>query len=79
MQSNMAWSRWAESLRRHNIDGLVAWFLEAGAPLTVIGAQVIYMTQPFIGGKDSNGIAQMLEDEKESTVFAHYLRDEVAI
>jgi hypothetical protein len=61
------------------MDGLVAWFLEAGAPLTVIGAQLIYLTQPFIGGNDSKGIAQMLEQEEESSSFARYLRNEVAL
>jgi len=78
MQSKMAWSQWAESLRRLKLDGLVAWFLEAGAPLTVLGAQVIYMTQPFLGGKESNELAHMLEEEKESSAFARYLRGEVS-
>jgi len=79
MQSKIAWARWAESLQRHNMDGLVAWFLEAGAPLTVIGAQFIYIAQPFFGGNDSKGIAQMLEDQNESSAFAHFLRGEVTI
>jgi len=61
------------------MDGLVAWFLEAGAPLTVIGAQFIYIAQPFFGGNDSKGIAQMLEDQNESSAFAHFLRGEVTI
>jgi hypothetical protein len=78
MQSKTGWSQWAESLRRHNLDGLVAWFLEAGAPLTVLGAQLIYMTQPFLGGKEeSNVIAHMLEEKEASTAFARYLRGEV--
>ena len=78
MQSNLGWSQWAEFLRRHNLDGLVAWILEAGAPLTVLGAHVIYMTQPFLGGQEeSKAIANMLEVEEESTAFAHYLRGEV--
>ena len=77
MKSKMGWSQWAESLRRHKLDGLVAWFLEAGAPLTVLGAQMIYMTQPFLGGKEeSNSIAHMLEADEESTAFARFLREE---
>ena len=76
MQSKMAWSQWAETLRRLNLDSLVAWFLEAGAPLTVLGAQVIYMTQPFISGKGSNEIARMLEEEEETSAFARFLRGE---
>ena len=74
MQSNTAWSQWAESLRRYKLDGLVAWFLEAGAPLTAVGAQMIYLTQPFFGGNDSNTIARMLEEEEQTLQFVHYLR-----
>jgi hypothetical protein len=76
MQSNTAWSQWADSLRRYKLDGLVAWFLEAGAPLTAVGAQMIYLTQPFLGGNQAKAIAQMLEEEEETRRFAHFLRDE---
>lgn len=76
MQSKMAWSQWAESLKRLKLDGLVLWLLEAGAPFTVLGAQAIYVTQPFVGGKDSKAIAHMLEDEEETQAFARVLRGE---
>jgi hypothetical protein len=76
MQSKMTWSHWAESLRRLKLDGLVLWLLEAGAPLTVLGAQALYVTGPFVGGKDSNAIAHMLEDDEETQAFARVLRGE---
>ena len=76
MQSNTAWVQWADSLRRYKLDGLVAWFLEAGAPLTVVGAQFLHLTRPFLGGERSNAIARMLEEEEETLGFAHYLREE---
>ena len=75
MQSNTAWLQWADSLRRYKLDGLVAWFLEAGGPLTVIGAQLMYLTQPFLGGIESKAIAQLLEEEEETQRFLHYVRD----
>jgi len=78
MQSNSAWSQWAESLRRLKLDGLALWLLEAGAPLTVLGAQMIYVTQPFIGGKESNLIAHMLESDEETQEFARLLRGEAS-
>jgi hypothetical protein len=78
MQSNLAWSQWAESLRRLKLDGLALWLLEAGAPLTVLGAQAIYATQPFIGGKGSNAIAHMLENDEELQAFARLLRGEAS-
>lgn len=78
MQSNTAWSQWAETLRRYKMDGFVAWFLEAGAPLTVLGAQAIYLTQPFLGGKQTSALAEMLEEEKETMRFVQLLRGEDA-
>jgi hypothetical protein len=76
MQSNMALSQWAESLKRLKLDGLVLWLLEAGAPLMALGAQMMYATHPFIGGKESKAIAHMLEDDEEIQEFARVLRGE---
>jgi len=76
MQSRADWSHWAESLRRFKLDGLASWMLEAGAPLTVPGAQALYMGQPFLGGKELNLFAQMLEEEEETQAFARFLRGE---
>ncbi len=77
MQSRIEWSKWAESLRNLKLDGIVAWLLEAGAPLTILGAQALYVSQPFVGGEKINSLAQMLEQEDETQAFARYLRGEV--
>ena len=79
MQSRSEWPQWAESLRRLKLDGLAAWFLEAAGPLTVLGAQVVYITQPFLGGKKLNSIAFMLEEDEETQAFARYLRGEISL
>lgn len=76
MQSRADWSHWAESLRRLKLDGLASWLLEAGAPLTVLGAQALYLGQPFMGGKQLNSFAHMLEEDEEVQAFARYLRGE---
>ena len=76
MQSRADWSHWAESLRRLKLDALASWLLEAGAPLTVLGAQALYLSQPFIGGKQWNSFAQMLEEDEEVQAFVRYLRRE---
>ena len=78
MQSRSEWSKWAESLRNLKLDGMVAWLLEAGAPLTVLGAQALYISQPFVGGNKIDSLAQMLEQEDETQAFARYLRGEVS-
>ncbi|HLO32004.1 MAG TPA: hypothetical protein VK249_22835 [Anaerolineales bacterium] len=76
MQSRPDWFHWAETLRRFKVDGLTSWLLEAGAPLTVLGAQALYISQPFLGGKEWNAFAHMLEDDGEVQAFARYLRGE---
>ena len=76
MQSRADWSQWAESLRCFKLDGLASWLLEAGSPLTFLGAQALYISQPFVSGKQVESIAHMLEEEEETQAFAHYLRGE---
>ncbi len=78
MQSRPEWTHWAETLRRLQLDGLASWLLEAGAPLTMLGAQALYMSQPFLGGKEWNSFAHMLEEDEEVHAFARYLRGEDA-
>ena len=78
MQSRADWSHWAESLRRFKLDGLASWLLEAGSPLTLLGAQALYISQPFLGGNQINSLAHMLEEEEEVQAFARYLRGEEA-
>ena len=76
MQAHADWSKWVEFLQKYKLDGLASWLLEAGAPINLMGAQVLYLGQPFMGGKQINSIAHMLEDENESLAFARYLRGE---
>jgi hypothetical protein len=77
MQSREKWHDWAKSLRRFKLDGLASWLLEASSPLHLIGAQVLYISLPLIGGKRFESIAQMMEDENEIQAFAHFLGGEV--
>jgi hypothetical protein len=76
MQPPPEWSHWAETLRRFKLDGLASWLLEAGAPLTLLGAQALYISQPFLGGKGLGLFAHMLEEDEEVQAFACYLRGE---
>ena len=76
MQSRADWPQWVETLRRFKMDGFASWILDAGAPLTVLGAQALYMGQPFMGGEKINALAHMLEEESETQAFVHYLRGE---
>lgn len=77
MQPRSEWSKWAESLRRLKLDGLAVWLLEAGGPLTILGAQAVYLSQPFVGGGKLDSLARMLEEDTESQAFARFLRGEL--
>ena len=77
MQPRSEWQKWAESLRRLKLDGFAAWLLEAGGPFTILGAQAVYLSQPFIGGKKLDSLAHLLEEDQESQAFARYLRGEL--
>ena len=76
MQSRANWSQWAETLRRFKLDGFASWLLDTGAPLTVLGAQALYLGQPFLSGDKFNALAHMLEEDSETQAFIHYLRGE---
>ena len=76
MQSRADWPQWVETLRRFKLDGFASWLLDAGAPLTVLGAQALYIGQPFMGGEKINALAHMLEEESETQGFVRYLRGE---
>ena len=76
MPSRTDWRVWAEALRRLNLHGLASWLLEAGSPLRLLGAQALYISQPFLGGKNMEAVARMLENEDETQAFIQYLRGE---
>ena len=76
MQSRANWSQWADTLRRFKMDGFASWLLDAGAPLTVLGAQALYLGQPFLSGDKFNALAHMLEEDSETQAFVRYLRGE---
>jgi hypothetical protein len=73
------WRVWANKLHIWGVDELAATFLEALGPLTTLGAQFIYLGQPFLGRAGLQGhleaLAQMLENSTETRAFVDYLRE----
>lgn len=70
------WPRWAESLRRYQLNDLIASFLEAGSPLTLLGAQAIYFSCGFLKSDQLTALAETLEEENEARAFASFLSGE---
>ena len=71
------WSDWARFLRQWGLQGLAVWLLEAGGPLTLLSAQVLYIGQPFLGPQRVDALAHVLEDHDEAQAFAAYLREDM--
>jgi hypothetical protein len=72
MQTRDYWPRWAESLRLYKLDALAASLLEAGGPLNLLGAQILYFGVPFLG-ESADALACTLESVDEARAFASYL------
>lgn len=72
------WPRWAESLRRYQLNDLIASFLEAGSPLALLGAQAIYFSGGFLKSDQLTALAETLEEETEARAFASFLAGEGA-
>jgi hypothetical protein len=70
------WSQWAGFLRQWGLHGLAAWMLEAGGPLTLLSAQMLYFGQPFLRANQLDALAHMLEDHDEAQAFAAFLKKE---
>ncbi len=74
-----SWQRWAEILRSRRLEGLVAWILEAAGPLTVLGAQALYLggplLRPAVSDRQINALASLLEESSEAHAFAAFLRE----
>jgi hypothetical protein len=82
-EARFAWNGWAEFLRRHGLENLVAWLLEAAGPLTILGAQVLYLGGPLLRPALSDGqrdaLAGLLEDRDETLAFTAFLREEISL
>jgi hypothetical protein len=66
-----------ETLRRQGLAELAAWALEAAGPLNLLGAQMLYIGQPFVStstGQGLRALAHLLEQEDEARVFAALLK-----
>jgi len=74
-----SWQVWAKFLQRWGIDSWVAAIIEAAGPMTVLGAQFIYIGQPLLHRTlpqdHLEAMANLLEDKNQSKAFVNYLRE----
>ena len=73
------WQNWASNLHRWGVNRLVATILEATGPLTVLGAQAVYIGQPLlrlgIAGEHLDALTTLLEDSQQQRAFVSLLRE----
>jgi hypothetical protein len=73
------WTQWADSLKKWGMEGFAAWALEAGAPLGLLGAQLIYIGQPLVSPlipfEKTTALAGLLEDRTQARAFIDFLRN----
>jgi hypothetical protein len=72
------WKDWADSLHQWGLKELIAVFLDAMGPLNLLGAQVVYISQPFFSQLLPEGhwdaLADVLENPTQTQAFTAYLR-----
>jgi len=71
---SVAWTEWADTLARYKAKSFVAWLLEVGEPLNIVGAQLLYFGEPLLGDERINDLAHFLEDQEKTRAFAIFLR-----
>ena len=71
------WPIWMDILRKQGLAELAAWVLEAVGPLNFLGAQILYIGQPFVSSSTGQGLralANLLEQKDEAGAFIALLK-----
>jgi hypothetical protein len=81
MQGLNYWVEWSKWLEERGLKEPIAAFLDTAAPLHIILAQMVYLTQPFtesyFSREKSNSLAMLLEDGSQRREFSALLRQEI--
>jgi len=73
------WRVWARFLHQWGVKEWVASFLEAAGPLAILGAQAVYVGQPFLTRSPDRSnlaaLARLLEEPEQMQAFVNFLRE----
>jgi hypothetical protein len=73
------WRSWASFLQHWGMDRWVASVLEASGPLSMLGAQAVYLSSPLLKNAfpatQLDALTRMLEDTGHTQAFVSYLRE----
>jgi len=72
------WEKWADRLQDSGLCGLAAALLQASGPLTLVGAQLVYLSQPvfnsLVPDEQLKALAALLEEPARTEAFIDQLR-----
>ena len=75
------WKRWAHLLQRWGLQNVASFLLEAGGPINILAAEMIYLGQPFLNravpSSQLQALADLFEDRDQAKQFAAFLREEI--
>lgn len=73
------WRTWVDIIHRWGLQNLLASLIEGLGPLTIIGAQILYIGKPVLDGvvpgDHIQALSELLEDGDQAARFAVYLRE----
>ncbi|MBT3239897.1 MAG: hypothetical protein HON98_04640 [Chloroflexi bacterium] len=79
-QYEKIWQNWAKKLQQLGLHEFAAAIFRASGPFNLVGAQLIYVTQPvlntFVQNDNLNALATLLEEPKYSKSFLEDLLEE---
>jgi hypothetical protein len=78
-ENQQIWTSWARALQRWGIKDGAASLLETAGSLTVLFAQVLYLSQPLlssaVSSRSLHAFAQVLENPIDRREFVSFLRE----
>jgi hypothetical protein len=73
------WRSWANFLQRWGVEQWVASVLEVAGPLSLLGAQAVYLGSPLLKNvlpaTQLDALARMLENKNQTQAFVTCLRE----
>jgi hypothetical protein len=74
------WQSWARTIHKWGLANLVAAVLESAGPISLLGAQIVYISQPLLqpvaGPGRLQALAGLLEDPQQTRAFLDILQGE---
>jgi len=78
-ENQSIWINWSRAFRQWGISEGVASVLEGSGSLSLLAAQILYLSQPLLSGvitaRSLQAFAQILENPAEKRAFVSFLRE----